>query len=121
MNSVLIVDDEEDLSAMLGLRLRSHGWQVEYANNGAAALQQIAVVRPDVVLLDVVMPAMDGWEVGRRLRADAGTAALPIIYMTARQSHDVAQHSAAVGAAAVFVKPFAADALLAALQRCVSS
>jgi CheY-like chemotaxis protein/DNA-binding CsgD family transcriptional regulator len=79
---VLIVDDMPENLAVLHDALDESGYTVLVANNGAAALERVRHVVPDVILLDAVMPGMDGFEVCRRLRADIGTRAIPIIFMT---------------------------------------
>jgi adenylate cyclase len=80
---VLVVDDEEQNRALLRDPLEARGYEVEEAENGIQALQKIAARPPDVILLDLMMPKMDGFEVCRRLRKDAKTAHLPILMVTA--------------------------------------
>ena len=79
---VLIVDDVPDNLAVLHDALDESGYTVLVATHGEAALARAAQARPDLVLLDAVMPGMDGFEVARRLKADAATAAIPIVFMT---------------------------------------
>ena len=79
---VLIVDDVPDNLAVLHDALDEAGCTVLVALDGTAALQRAAQARPDIVLLDAVMPGMDGFEVARRLKADARTSAIPIVFMT---------------------------------------
>jgi CheY-like chemotaxis protein/DNA-binding CsgD family transcriptional regulator len=79
---VLIVDDVPDNLAVLHDALDESGYTVLVATNGESALQRAAQVRPDIVLLDAVMPGMDGFEVARRLKADPDTAGIPIVFMT---------------------------------------
>ena len=79
---VLIVDDVPENLAVLHDALDESGYTVLVANNGAAALERVRQVVPDVSLLDAVMPGMDGFEVCRRLRADIATRAIPIVFMT---------------------------------------
>jgi len=80
---VLVVDDEEQNRTLLRDPLEARGYEVAEAENGMQALQKIAVRLPDVILLDLMMPQMDGFEVCRRLRKDAKTAHLPILMITA--------------------------------------
>ena len=80
---VLVVDDEEQNRTLLRDSLEARGYEVEEAENGMQALQKIAARRPDVILLDLMMPKMDGFEVCRHLRKDAKTAHLPILMITA--------------------------------------
>jgi len=79
---VLVVDDVPDNLAMLHDALDESGYTVLVASNGEQALQRAAQAQPDVVLLDAMMPGLDGFEVARRLKADAATAHIPIIFMT---------------------------------------
>ncbi|WP_075793117.1 response regulator transcription factor [Massilia putida] len=79
---VLIVDDVPENLAVLHDALDESGYTVLVANNGAAALERVRQVVPDVILLDAVMPGMDGFEVCRRLRADIATRAIPVVFMT---------------------------------------
>jgi adenylate cyclase len=80
---VLVVDDEEQNRTLLRDPLEARGYEVEEAENGMQALQKIATRPPDVILLDLMMPKMDGFEVCRHLRKDAKTAHLPILMITA--------------------------------------
>jgi len=79
---VLIVDDVPDNLAVLHDALDESGYTVLIATNGEQALQRVAQARPDIVLLDAMMPGIDGFEVARRLKADAATAHIPIVFMT---------------------------------------
>ena len=79
---VLIVDDVPDNLAVLHDALDESGYTVLVATNGANALQRAAQALPDIVLLDAMMPGMDGFEVARRLKALAATAHIPIVFMT---------------------------------------
>jgi CheY-like chemotaxis protein len=80
---VLVVDDEEQNRTLLHDPLEARGYEIEEAENGAQALQKIAARPPDVILLDLMMPGMDGFEVCRRLRRDTKTAHIPILMVTA--------------------------------------
>src|SRR5215218_1580900 len=79
---VLIVDDVPDNLAVLHDALDESGYAVLVATSGEQALQRAAQARPDIVLLDAMMPGIDGFEVARRLKADAATAHIPIVFMT---------------------------------------
>ena len=93
---VLVVDDVPDNIAPLVDALEEAGYAVRVATGGEAALQLAARAQPDIVLLDAVMPGMDGFEVARRLKADEATAAIPIVFMTglAETEHVVAAFAA---------------------------
>ncbi|RME38670.1 MAG: response regulator [Thermoflexia bacterium] len=81
---ILVVEDDPESLKLIGLMLHTRGYQVLPARNGPQALQKAVTEAPDLVLMDVMMPGMDGYEVARRLRADPRTAHLPIIMLTAR-------------------------------------
>ncbi len=82
MTKVLLVEDHEALWDILSRRLRRHGFEVVLAHDGQSALDQVAAEAPDVVLLDMDLPVMDGWTVARTLRGEAD-ASVPIIALTA--------------------------------------
>jgi CheY-like chemotaxis protein len=85
---ILVVDDDIDTLRLVGLMLQRQGYQIVAASNGQQALSMALNERPDLILLDVMMPDMDGYEVTRRLRADPLTSAIPIIMFTAKSQVD---------------------------------
>ena len=110
---LLIIDDDADIVEILCLRFRRDGaFQVEAARDGEAGLEKARTFRPDVVLLDVVMPRTDGWEVCRRLRQDPATAKTSVVAMTAQDG--AADRARARGARvhSVLTKPFDLGSLL---------
>ncbi|MFI5361019.1 MAG: response regulator transcription factor [Elusimicrobiota bacterium] len=114
---VLIVDDEEDLTAALALRM-SAGWgfAVSVAHDGEEGLRKAAVFMPDVILLDLAMPKVDGWEMCRRLRDDPGTRDIPLVIMTAWVTRGLNERAAAEGACKILLKPFDDEELIGALR-----
>src|SRR5580704_538003 len=80
---VLVVDDEEQNRSLLRDPLEARGYEVTEAESGMQALKEVAATPPDAILLDLMMPKMDGFEVCRRLRANAETARIPILMVTA--------------------------------------
>lgn len=80
---VLAVDDEASIRKLVSVTLENRGFTVETANDGQEALDKIALSMPDIVVLDVMMPRMNGWEVRKRLRADPKTKDLPILILSA--------------------------------------
>lgn len=90
MESILIIDDEEDIRDLLAYNLRQAGFQTESAENGNIGLEKARRLKPDLIILDVMMPGMDGIEVCERLRADAETRSIKICFLTAR-SEDYSQ------------------------------
>ena len=102
----LIIDDDRDLVSLIRRTLEfTAGWEVHTALSGAAGIALARSAPPDVILVDVMMPEMDGYEVCRRLKADAATAALPVVLLTARRDLDE-RLLAGTGAAGVLFKPF---------------
>lgn len=81
---ILIVDDDLDTLKLVGLILQRQGYQIAAANGGQAAVAKASAEKPDLILLDLMMPDLDGYEVARRLRADPATARIPIIMFTAK-------------------------------------
>jgi CheY-like chemotaxis protein len=111
------VDDDPTIREMLGMVLASEGYEVITAAHGAAALALVDQRRPHVILLDMKMPVMDGWEFLRQYRQRPG-AKVPIVVITAAQ--DDRREAADIGAQAYIAKPFAIDDLLRAVDQCVA-
>ncbi len=103
---LLIIDDEPDLVEALQLRFMSSGFEVETAPDGDAGLDKVRSWMPDVVLLDVAMPKLSGWEVCRALRSEGRTRELPVVVMTAAILPDVEERARECGASAIVRKPF---------------
>jgi two-component system chemotaxis response regulator CheY len=112
--TILIVEDDEDLRVAIEWMLDDVGYTVMTAANGAEALQQLERERPDVILLDMRMPVMDGWGFARAYRQQAGPQA-PIIVLTAAQ--DAAEWARQIQAADYVAKPFEVDQLLRTIER----
>jgi CheY-like chemotaxis protein len=89
MPTILLVEDQEDNRDMLSRRLTKKGYQVTLAVDAADAFAKIASNRPDLILMDVGLPEMDGWEASRRLKAAPETQTIPVIALTA---HAMAEH-----------------------------
>jgi DNA-binding response OmpR family regulator len=113
---VLVADDDPDILALARFRLERDGYEVLSAPDGETAFDLALARPPDLALLDVMMPQLDGYEVTRRLRAHGPTATIPIILLTARvQEPDVA-HGFEAGADDYFTKPFSPQALGKSVQ-----
>jgi CheY-like chemotaxis protein len=106
---VLLAEDEPDVRLIARLSLKKAGFTVVTVGNGLEVLQRVAEERPDVVLLDWMMPDMDGYETCRRLKADPATAAVPVVFLTARVQEAEVARAMALGAVGCIGKPF--DAL----------
>lgn len=102
---ILIIDDDLDTLRLVGLMLQKQGYQILAANNGPHGLQQAAEHLPDLIVLDVMMPGMDGYEVARRLRASPPTAGIPILMFTAKSQLDDKVAGFEAGADAYLTKP----------------
>jgi two-component system OmpR family response regulator len=113
---ILYIEDESDLQWLVKYILETAGeFQVLVCASGAEGLRRIRDFAPDLVLLDVMMPDMDGLEVMRRLRASPDTSLVPVVFLTARSEMD--GEYAAVGARAVIAKPFEPAALIAQVRQ----
>jgi DNA-binding response OmpR family regulator len=110
---ILVVDDEADILHFLELVLRERGYDVLTAASGRQAVELARDARPDLVLLDIMMPQMDGWEVLKLLRVDDATAAIPVAMVSARTDPKDRVQGLQEGAADYICKPFALDDLLA--------
>jgi CheY-like chemotaxis protein len=103
---VLLVDDERAIRTICRVNLEGVGLAVTEAADGAEALEQIRQERPSVVLLDVMMPSVDGWSVAEQLAADDETREIPVIFLSARAAHEDRLRAQELGAVGYVVKPF---------------
>jgi len=113
---VLVVDDYAANVKLLERNLRSAGYETVAAYDGEEALQKVAAEHPDLVLLDIMMPKIDGFEVCRRLRADEATAVLPVIMVTALKETEDRIRGLEAGADDFISKPFDRGELLARVK-----
>ena len=111
---LLLVDDEENLRSMLTAALRHHGYDVVAVADGREALEAVPSVRPDLVVLDVMLPDVDGFEVCRRLRADGDHT--PVLFLTARDGTEDKVRGLTLGGDDYLVKPFSLEELVARTQ-----
>ena len=109
---ILIVDDEPNIALSLEFLLQSEGYEVATAHNGAQALREAASFQPQLVVLDVMLPVIDGFEVCRQLRADPAQAGVKILLLTARGRAAEVQRGIDEGADAYMTKPFATRELV---------
>jgi len=110
---ILVVDDDRRITSMLSRALRAEGYDVRTANDGSEGLTRVRERQPDLVVLDLLMPAVDGIEVCRRLREESD---LPILILTAKDETEDRVHGLDSGADDYLVKPFALDELLARVR-----
>lgn len=113
---VLVVEDEEDLAALVELNLELSGFDVSVVGNGRAALDAVAADPPDVMLLDVMMPVMDGWQVLREVKTDPQTQDVPVIMLTALSEERDLIRGHLQGAVRYVTKPFEMRALLGTIE-----
>jgi phosphate regulon transcriptional regulator PhoB len=113
---VLIVEDERDIRDLVLFHLEREGFQVSSASSGEDALRQVRHATPDLVLLDLMLPAMGGLEVCRKLRQDPATVALPIVMLTAKGDEVDRVLGLELGADDYIVKPFSPKELLARVR-----
>ncbi|MDJ0694002.1 response regulator [Mastigocoleus sp. MO_188.B34] len=104
--SILVVDDEEDVRALIQLGLEMNGgWNVINATSGAEAIDVAASQQPDVILLDLMMPDLDGKATLQKLKSSPKTENIPVIMMTAKSKYSVEESFAGLDVAAIFTKP----------------
>lgn len=119
MARVLIVDDEPDILLMLRVNLEAEGYETALAADGEKALQRIAEDAPDVVLLDVMMPVMDGWGVLSALQDHA--APPPVVVVSAKSSDRDIATALSLGAVAFVTKPFEPHQVIGEVERVLAS
>lgn len=110
--SVLIVDDEEKLSKMLGFLFMAKGFKVEYARDGSSALDLLRRIKPNVIILDIMMPGIDGFEVCEKIKDDSSLKEIPVIVLSALPSMQSKEKILALGAYDYFEKPFRSSDLV---------
>jgi DNA-binding response OmpR family regulator len=114
---VLVVDDDPDIRELLFTALEDEGFEVVPAGNGQEALAIIKTFRPDVIILDLMMPVMDGWQFARELRARDED--IPLVLLSA--ARDLKTHAKALSAADIIEKPFDLAELLPKIARVASA
>ncbi len=107
---ILIVDDDKSILQLLKMHLSKAGYNVLTAEDGVAAGRHVLKARPDLIIADVGMPYMDGYELVAALKADSATREIPVVFLTSRE--DAADYAKQLGAVAYLHKPVLADRLL---------
>lgn len=118
--TILVCDDDELLVELLTYRLENKGYDVSIARNGAEAVSLAVQTVPDAIVLDMMMPVMDGQQVLRRLRDTPKTAHIPVVMLTARKQQDDIIGAFELGASDYLVKPFIPEELMTRLARLVA-
>ena len=115
--TVLIIEDEKLIIVSTQMVLEAAGFRVESAINGEDGITSARAEKPDLILLDIMMPGIDGWETLTRLKRDADTSTIPVVIFTAREHSRGHQKSAEMGAAGYFRKPFEPDELIELVEK----
>lgn len=118
---VLVVDDYHDARDMYSEFLRFSGFRVAEAQNGAEALEQASRLLPDIILMDLSLPVLDGWEATRRLKADPRTARIPVVALTGHALPGHSDGARDAGCDAFISKPCLPDALVLEVNRILGS
>lgn len=112
VKKILFIEDEPDIVMLMQTRLKSRGYEMLSAFDGEEGLKMVQEEKPDLILLDVVMPKIDGLTVCSRLKADPQTKHIPIIIVSASGGKDLPERCLAAGADDVIIKPYEAEELL---------
>jgi two-component system OmpR family response regulator len=117
MSQVLVVDDEAHIAELVSMGLRYNGFEVTTAGNGRDALSAVRRARPDLIVLDVMLPDLDGFEVAKRIReTDGGADRVPVIFLTARDTTADKITGLSIGGDDYVTKPFSIEELVARVQ-----
>ena len=114
---VLVVEDYQDAREMYAAYLQFSGFEVAEATNGVEAIEKAQTLMPDIVLMDLALPRMDGWEATRRLKNDERTKNIPVVALTGHALAGHAEGARQAGCDAFVTKPCLPDALVAEIKR----
>jgi DNA-binding response OmpR family regulator len=114
---VLVADDDPVILRLIEVNLALEGFEVETASGGEDVITKAGQVEPDVILLDVMMPGVTGWDVAARLKADGATAHIPLVFLSARTQEEDKRKGEELGVAAYVSKPFDPVELVATIRR----
>ena len=115
--TILVVDDEPDVVALIERTLRAEGYEVLKAFDGISALDLVSQERPDLVLLDIMMPTMSGYEVCQQITANPDTQGIPVVCVSSAHGPDARAQCLKAGAVTLVPKPFLPAELVAQIQR----
>jgi two-component system, cell cycle response regulator len=118
-NRILVVDDQAFIRHILGADLKKEGFDVDFAENGQQALVKVKKDKFDLVLLDVMMPVMDGYETCKRIKSDPMTKAIPVVFLTANAQKSAVVKAVQVGADDYAVKSPDSSTLIAKIKKFV--
>ena len=117
---ILVADDDPVIVRLLEVNFRLEGYDVDTAAHGEEAIQKARDLKPSLILLDVMMPGVDGWEVCRRLKDDPATARIPIVFLSARAQDEDRKRGLEMGVVEYVTKPFDPGELVSLVQRCIA-
>jgi len=120
MGKILIIEDEPELVEMLQDRIAIMGHEVDGAYDGQVGIKKAKETHPDLIILDVMMPQMDGFDVCRNLKADPSTKDIKILMLSAKASDEDQKHGLECGAEGYITKPFDAKDLIDKIESCLS-
>jgi len=115
--TIMVVDDEPDVVDLVTHALKPEGFDVIYAYDGIAAMDMASTDKPDLILLDIMMPMMSGYEVAEQLKANPATQHIPIICLSSAHTMDARNQSMRAGAVTLVTKPFLPAELVAQIKR----
>jgi CheY-like chemotaxis protein len=121
MPKILLVEDQEMNRDMLSRRLTKRGYEVAIAVDGAEGVEKARAESPDLILMDMSLPVMDGWEATRTLKADAATRAIPVIALTAHAMSTDREKALAAGCDGYETKPVELPKLLEAIEKLLAT
>jgi two-component system OmpR family response regulator len=114
--AVLVVEDDPEINELVGAYVQIAGFEYQPALNGTQAVEKARQSRPVLIVLDIMLPDFDGFEVVRRLRSEAGTQGIPIVMLTALDREEYRQRGKSAGAVEYLTKPFDPDRLIEAIK-----
>jgi two-component system cell cycle response regulator DivK len=118
---VLVVEDYQDAREMYAAYLQFSGYEVAEATDGAQAIEKTLELMPDIILMDLALPKMDGWEATRRLKSDVRTKHIPIVALTGHALAGHAEGARQAGCDSFVTKPCLPDALVAEIERMLAA
>lgn len=120
MSKILAIDDDNTTLQLLDFFLTKHGYEVTVVSNGINGIEKAREIIPDLILLDVMMPNMDGIDVCKKLRADEKTAKIPILFLSALSQDVEVMRGLMAGSDGYIVKPFEPDNLLKSIEKLIN-
>lgn len=115
-SAVLVVEDDPEINELVGAYVQIAGYDYERALNGTQAVEKARTTHPALIVLDVMLPDFDGFEVARRLKSETNTKSIPIVMLTALDRDDYRQKGRTAGAVGYLTKPFDPDRLIDAIR-----